>query len=174
MGLIYTIWSATLALIKKIDKQDTRLDEIISILKTQDDVLTLMGQLLQKIQADLQPPPAVALVIKMAGVTQGENNMLQVSDSGSVLSTLEADDALGNPGAKLDAAPTWSLSDPSFGSFNAAVDGMSGVVVLSGKLGTFKLHVDALAGGTALSADSDDVEVVVGGAALLKVSLSAQ
>lgn len=130
--------------------------------------------LLLKIQARLEPPPAVALVITLGGDIRKVNDMLQVADTGSVLAELTVEDSLHNPGAKLDSIPAWSLSDADFGKVNASEDGMSAVVVLSGKLGKFKVLAAAKAGEKDLSAESDEVEVVVGAAAFLKVALSAK
>lgn len=180
MSLFKSIWMILTGMDREVgkihdelDRIDLKVNYIFSKVVVQKDVLNQILSIVQKIEAQLTPPPAVSLQMKLSGVKQGDNSMLQVSDTGSVVATLEADDELGNPGAALDAAPTWSLSDPTLGSVNAALDGLSAVVVLTGKLGTFKVHADALAGGKALSADSDDVEVVVGAAALIKVSVAA-
>lgn len=178
MGILKNIWYLLTGMNKNLEKafekDFKKLDKILEVLNTQGATLLKIVSQLEKIQADLQPPPAVALEIKLGGVVLGESNMLQVADNGSVLANLEADDALGNPGAKLESVPAWSLSDSSLGSVNASEDGMTAVVVLSGKLGTFKLHVEAQSAGATLAADSDDIEVVAGAAALLKVSLSSQ
>lgn len=126
---------------------------------------------LDKIQAELETPSAVRLEINIDGVTLGENEMLQVATDGSVLATLVAQDKAGNPGAKLDSVPAWTLSDAEMGSVNASEDGMTAVVVLTGKIGKFVLTAKATAAGVELADDSDEIEVVVGAAALLTVNL---
>lgn len=119
-----------------------------------------------------QSPSAVRLVIKLDG--QGDNQMLQVATDGSVVANLVAQDAAGNPGAKLDSVPTWTVSDETLGSVNAAEDGMTAVVVLTGKVGKFVLTAKAKVGDVELSDDSDEIEVVVGAAKLLTVNLAAK
>lgn len=172
MSILRNIWFLLTGVDKQVKNENLKLDKVIAMLGTQELLLEAVIEIVQKIQADLQPPPAVKLEIKLGGVI-GENGMLQVADTGSVLASVEADDALGNAGAKLDSVPAWTLSDASFGTVNAAADGMTAVVVLTGKLGTFKLHVEAQSAGATLAVDSDDIEVIAGAAALLKVSLSA-
>lgn len=155
---------------QKVVQDQTKNEKALSDLNQQ------MAQILEivlKVQAQLLQPPATKLVIKLGGVTQGENGMLLVADNGSVSATLEADDALGNAGAALDAAPQWSISDASLGAVAPAADGMSALVTLSGKLGQFTLGVTGVAGGQALSAVSDSIEVQVGAAASLKIALTA-
>lgn len=178
MGLLKTIWF----LLTGIDKQTKKIDEKIDLLikheiQDKEAILIIMRALdrvlisLEKIQGELETPLAASLEIELGGDIQiGENNMLQVASTGSVLATLVALDAAGNPGAKLDVAPVWSLSDETLGTVNAAEDGLTAVVVLSGKLGKFVLTAKA----GELSDDSDEIEVVVGAAALLRVDLSAK
>lgn len=162
-----TIWMLITGLGRQIDKLNAKLDALALRL---EQVYILMLD----IQAQLKPPPAVALVIHLGGVTLGEDSMLKVADTGSVIASLEADDALGNAGATLDSVPAWSLSDSELGSVNASEDGMSAVVVLSGKLGKFKVQASAKAAGNDLSAESEEIEVTVGAAALIKVAVASQ
>lgn len=95
--------------------------------------------------------------------------MLKVKDDGSVLFTLVAKDAKGNPGAALADAPQWTSSDETLCTLNVAADGMTAVGVLSGTLGTFSVHVAS----GALAADSDQIEVDPGAAALLEVQVQS-
>lgn len=131
-----------------------------------------LKKLVEAIGEVRQPSSAVRLVINLDGV--GENQMLQVATNGSVVANLVAQDAAGNPGAKLDSVPTWTVSDETLGSVNASEDGMTAVVVLTGKIGKFVLTAKAKVGDVELSDDSDEIEVVVGAAALLTVNLSAK
>lgn len=119
-----------------------------------------------------QSPSAVRILIKLDGV--GDNQMLQVATDGSVVANLVAQDAAGNPGAKLDSVPTWTVSDETLGAVNAAEDGMTAVVVLTGKVGKFVLTAKAKVGDVELADDSDEIEVVVGAAKLLTVNLAAK
>lgn len=186
MNLLTHIWS----LLNRVDTQTKKnasgIEDLARLMKSNVEVahlryetfLSLLESIqesLKQVQADLRPPPAVSLEITIGGdVITGENKMLQVSDSGSVLASLEVQDAAGNPGAKLDSVPVWTVSDPVLGSVNASEDGLTAVVVLTGKLGTFKVSASAQAGDKTLSDDSDDIQVVVGAAALLIVDLAAK
>jgi hypothetical protein len=157
---------------KKIDQEKEALVRISYAMEHQSLLLMDVLEQLKKIQLWLNPS-AIKVEIKLDGL--GENEMLQVAQGGSVLATLEAKDAQGHSHAKLDSVPVWSLSDPAFGTVNAAVDGMTAVVVLAdpAPVGTFMLHVEAVANGVTLADDSDPIEVVAGAAALLQINVSA-
>lgn len=163
--------TAILQALPQLMSQKQLIDLLQAVLSKEGDIESLLA----KIQADLLPLPAVKLVLKLGGgIHRGTNGMLQIADSGSLVNaSLEADDALGNAGAELDAAPQWSVSDASLASIAPSADGMSAVVTPAGKLGTFTIGVTAVAGGQALSAVSDSIQVAVGAAASLKVSLTA-
>ena len=62
-----------------------------------------------------------------------------------------AEDKFGNPTGAFDSVPVWSLSDDTLGVANASADGLSAVVVPSGKEGTCTLQVLASADGKQLS-----------------------
>jgi hypothetical protein len=148
---------------------DERLQQISRDQAATLAILQRMFQVLDVILSDLTPPPAVRLVIKLGGTTKGNDQMQKVSDTGSVTFTLEADDAMGNPGAKLEAIPAYSLSDATLGAVVPAADGMSGEIKLSGKLGVAKLLVVA----GELKGESEEFTVEVGAATSLKLSIAA-
>lgn len=190
MNIIRNIWSLLtgmdqdLAQLREAIKMNTVLlksieaglvtlgENQVTLGKAQDAFWTKlqrMSLVLDEVQAELTPPPAVSLSIKLGGTTKGDNGMQKVADNGSVSAVLEADDALGNPGAKLDSVPAWSISDESIGAVVAAADGMSAEVKLTGKLGVAKLLVVA----GALSAESEEFTVEAGAAIALKLSIAA-
>lgn len=86
---------------------------------------------------------------------------LKVSQQVSV--AVVAEDKFGNPTGAFDAAPAWSLSDPSLGDVQVAADGLSALVVPNGKLGSCQLQVLAKADGKDL-AGSLDLVLIAGDA----------
>lgn len=187
MNMIRNIWMLLTGFDRELNQLNAKIDQVLAF---QADLIPKLAgiatnqralnakldealEIIRKVQAELSPPPAVALVITLRGVSKGENGM-QVADNGKVDAVLEADDAVGNAGAALDSPPAWSVSDSAMASVSPAADGMSAVVTPSGKLGSFSIHAEATAGGKPLSADSESIDVVVGAASSLKVTLTAE
>lgn len=196
MGMFKSIWLILTGMDKELARMDAKLDRILALiepggaldgalsdlslnqvdlkktmLRVADEEESIFRTILD-IQASLSPPVAVTLEITMTGTTKG-NNMQQVKDDGSVIFTLAANDAKGNPG-QLDAPATWKSSDESLMTLNVSADGMTAVGVLSGKLGTVSVHVDGLAAGNALAADSEQLEITAEAPSVLTVSVAAQ
>lgn len=147
-------------------------DHVLMRLQLIREDLERLTELVEALREVPQLPSAARLSINLDGV--GDNKMLQVATNGSVVANLVAQDAAGNPGAKLDSVPTWTVSDETLGVVNASEDGMTAVVVLTGKVGKFVLTAKAKVGDLELADDSDEIEVVPGAAALLTVNLSAK
>lgn len=167
MGLLKTIWYLLTGVDRDVKRISRKFDSVDMQLCTISTQLNAIELDLKKIQAELETPLAVSLEINLSGVKLGENQMLEVGTNGSVVATLVALDAAGNPGAKLAETPVWSVSDTELASVAASPDGLTAVVTTNGKLGKFV--VSAKSG--ELSDDSDEIEVVVGAAAVLRVDL---
>lgn len=74
-------------------------------------------------------------------------------------------DEFGNPVPvpAFDAPPAWSVSDSTLAAVQASDDGLSAVVVPTGKLGACKLQLLGAVGGKSMSG-SDDLVLIPGAA----------
>jgi hypothetical protein len=174
--VIQQIQSSQIALAKMLAGFQPPVDQGQQILDVVNKILAvdLDDQVkIQKILAELLPPPAVKLVVELVGLTKGNNMGLQVADNGKVNVALQVLDAENQPGAAVDAPPTYALSDPSAGDIVAAADGLSAVITMKKVATGLTVTASALAGGQPLSGVSAPFDTVVGAAAALSLSLSA-
>lgn len=77
--------------------------------------------------------------------------------------SIVAEDKFGNPTGAFDSVPAWTLSDPTLGTVTPAADGLSAVLVPSGKLGNGQLQVLGTADAKQISG-SLDVVLIAGDA----------
>jgi hypothetical protein len=114
------------------------------------------------------PVSEQALVSKQKGVL-----MLVMTDSQKVALSIAVVDAKGNPAA-VDGAPSWTSSDPSVLTVDAAPDGLSAVATAVGPLGTAQVNVTAdadLGEGTETINGLLDISIVGGKAVSLSIGV---
>lgn len=105
-------------------------------------VLLDIRSILSRIERQITLPlPAVGFEFYTgAGARKVTEMNLKVSQSLPL--SIAPVDKFGNA-AKVDGAPSWSLTDPSLGSLSPASDGLSAVLVPSGKIGSASVQVNA-------------------------------
>jgi hypothetical protein len=99
--------------------------------------------------------------------TRGTSMNLKVSQKLPI--AIVADDEFGNAAGSFDAAPSWSLTDSSLASLEVSADGLSAVVVPSGKLGACQVQVLGVAQGKQLQGVLD-LALIAGDAVTIVLS----
>lgn len=85
---------------------------------------------------------------------------------------IQAEDEFGNATGAFDSAPQFSVADPSLATVKASDDGLSAVVIPTGKLGTTQVQVLAQADGKTI-AGSLDLVLIPGDATQIVIQAGA-
>lgn len=101
-----------------------------------------------------------------------EETKMILKDSQKLPMSIAAVDKFGNPAGAFDAAPAWSVVDPTLGVLTVAADGLSAEFLPSGVLGTSQVQVAALASGHSI-VGSLDISVVAGDAVSIQIQAGA-